>query len=174
MGRFLIVSLAVAAGAATLVAQASKEEIEGIRNFTRVDATVACAGATAPEIIPALADRGYKSIINLRLATETGALIDESRAAAEAANMKFIHLPLNGREPEMTVADDFIRAVTDPANQPVYINCGSANRVGALWLAKRILVDKWDEAKALDEAKFIGLSSPVLEKFAMDYIAARR
>jgi uncharacterized protein (TIGR01244 family) len=174
MRRILIGSLALAAGTAILMAQASKEDIEGIRNFTRVDATVACAGATDPAVIPALAARGYKSIINLRLASEAGALIDESKAAADAAHMKFIHLPLSGREPEMTVADEFIRAVTDPANQPVFINCGSANRVGALWLTKRILVDKWDEAKALEEARFIGLSSPVLEKFAMDYIAARR
>jgi uncharacterized protein (TIGR01244 family) len=174
MPKYLITSLAIALAAASLAAQARKETVEGVRNFTHVDATVACAGATDPEVIPALAARGYKSIINLRLATENGALIEESKTAAEAARMTFIHLPLNGRDPDMKVADSFIMAVTDPANQPVYINCGSANRVGALWLAKRVLVDKWDDAKALEEAKFIGLSSPVLEKFALDYIAARR
>jgi uncharacterized protein (TIGR01244 family) len=173
MRTLLIVPMALSLATA-LPPQARKETVEGVRNFTHVDATVACAGATDPEIIPALAERGYKSIVNLRLASEEGALIEESKAAAEAAHMRFIHLPFNGREPDVKVADQFILAVTDPANQPVFINCGSANRVGALWLTKRMLVDKWEQARALEEAKFIGLSSAALEKFALDYVASRR
>src|SRR5690606_20113936 len=59
----------------------TKEAVEGIRNFTNVDPTVACAGATEVRAIPELARRGYKGIINLRLASEEGADIDASRAA---------------------------------------------------------------------------------------------
>ena len=54
--------------------------------------------------------------------------------------------------------------VTDPANQPAFINCGSANRVSALWLTKRMLVDSWGQAKALEEAKIIGLSNEAMQK----------
>jgi len=154
--------------------QARKETIEGVRNFTVVDATVGCAGATEVRAIPALAARGYRSVLNLRAASEAGAAIEQSRAAAMAAGIKFIHLPFDGGAPDVGVADAFIKAVTDKANQPVFINCGSANRVGALWLAKRMLVDGWDRAKAIEEAKMIGLSSAALEKFALDYVAARR
>ena len=164
----------VLVASATLFAQAKKETLEGVRNFTVVDATVGCAGATEVTAIPAIAAKGYKSIVNLRLETEAGAAIPESRAAAEKAGLRFIHLPLNTSAPDMAVADAFIKAVTDKANQPVFINCGSANRVGALWLTKRILVDKWDEAKALEEARLIGLTNAGLEKFALEYVAARR
>ena len=159
---------------ATLGAQARKGAIDGVRNFTIVDATVGCAGATEVSAITAVAARGYKSIVNVRLATETGAAIEESRAAAAQARLTFIHLPFNGSAPDTSVVDAFIKAVTDPANQPVFINCGSANRVAALWLAKRLLVDKWDQTKALEEARLIGLSSGALEKFAVAYAAARR
>jgi uncharacterized protein (TIGR01244 family) len=164
----------VLAVGAIVAAQARKEDVEGIRNFTRVDATVACAGATELAAIPEVARRGYKAIVNLRQASENGANIDESKAAAEVAGLTFIHLPLNGREPDVKVADQFIAAVTDEANQPVFINCASANRVGALWLTKRMLVDNWDEARALEEAKTIGLSSEALQKFALDYVASKR
>jgi uncharacterized protein (TIGR01244 family) len=158
----------------TVDAQARKDTIDGVRNFTVVDATVGCAGATEIGAMPALAARGYKSIVNLRLATEAGAAVEESRAAATQAGLKFIHLPFNGSAPDAAVADAFIKAVTDTANQPVFINCGSANRVGALWLAKRLVVDRWDQAKALEEAKLIGLSAAALEKFALEYAASRR
>lgn len=168
-GAFLLI-----AASSLVFAQARKETIDGVRNFTVVDATVGCAGATDLAAVPAIAARGYKAMINLRLATETGAAIDETRAAAEKAGVKFIHLPFNSAAPDPQVVDAFVKAVTDKANQPVFINCGSANRVGGLWLAKRILVDKWDQAKAIEEARLIGLSSPALEKFALDYAASRR
>jgi uncharacterized protein (TIGR01244 family) len=151
-----------------------KETIDGIRNFTRVDATTGCAGATEPRALAEVARRGYKSVVNLREATETGAAIDDSRKAAESAGLKFIHLPLNVSKPDMAVADGFIKAVTDPANQPVFIHCASANRVGALWMAKRMLVDNWPEDRALAEATTIGLTNPSLKQFALAYVAARR
>lgn len=165
-------SLVSMAGVA-LAAQIQKQEVPGIRNFTRVDATVACAGATEDAAIPGLAGLGYKSIINMRLATEEGVDIETSRAAAEAAGLRYIHLPFNGREPDVRIADAFIAAVTDPVNQPVFIHCGSANRVGALWLTKRMLVDKWDQARAVEEARAIGLSSEALERFALDYVRSK-
>jgi hypothetical protein len=56
----------------------------------------------------------------------------------------------------------------------VFIHCGSANRVAALWMAKRLLVDKWTEEKAAAEANAIGLTNQNLRKFALEYVAARR
>lgn len=159
---------------AAVSGQARKETVEGVRNFTRVDATVACAGATDAAALAGLAERGYKAIINLRQAGEAGAAIDESKTAAEAARLKYIHLPFNGAEPETKVFDAFIMAVTDPANQPVFVHCGSANRVGAVWLAKRMLVDRWPRERAVEEARMIGLSSDALEKFALGYVRARQ
>jgi uncharacterized protein (TIGR01244 family) len=174
MRRFIAILITFVALAGSLSGQAKKETLEGVRNFTVVDATVGCAGATETRAFPALKERGYVSVVNLRLPTETGAAIDESRAAASAAGLKFIHLPFNAASPDPTVVEAFLKAVTDPSNQPVFINCGSANRVSALWLIKRMLVDKWDEAKALDEAKLIGLSNEALQKFALDYVARKK
>jgi hypothetical protein len=56
----------------------------------------------------------------------------------------------------------------------VYIHCATANRVGAVWLIKRVLADGWDVEKATAEAERIGLRSPQLKQFALDYIAARQ
>lgn len=174
MKSLLAIAAIVLIACSPVAGQARKETVAGVRNFTVVDPTIGCAGATDVTAIPVIAARGYKSIVNLRLATEPGAAIDDSRAAAEKAGVKFIHLPFNSASPDAAVADAFIKAVTDKSNQPVFINCGSANRVAGLWLAKRLVVDKWDRTKAVEEARFIGLSSAALETFAVDYAAARR
>ena len=154
--------------------QLQKENIEGIRNYTKVDASIGCAGATDPKAMAALAERGYKAVLNLREATEDGAQIPESKAAAEAAGLTFINVPFKGSDPQDAVADEFLKVVTNTDNQPLFINCGSANRVGAMWLIKRMVVDKWPQEKALEEAKAIGLSSAALEVFALAYVAKRR
>jgi uncharacterized protein (TIGR01244 family) len=147
-----------------------KVERPGITNFTKVDAVVACGGATETAALEGLKNDGFKAVINLRQASEPGANIDENKARAQALGLNYIHIPFNGQAPETKSVDDFLTAVSDKANQPVYIHCGSANRVGAVWLVKRVLQDGWPVAKATEEAKLIGLRSAPLEQFALKYI----
>ena len=143
---------------------------EGVRNYTRVDATVACAGATPPEAMADLRARGFETVVNFRTAEERGATVEAGKAAAEAAGMTYIHLPF--RDPTAEVTEAFLEAIGDPTNQPVYIHCGSANRVGAMWLIKRVKVDGWSVRDATDEAEMIGLRSAGLKEFALDYVGA--
>jgi len=171
MKKLLITSALLLVAA---VAFAQKETIEGIRNFTKVDATVACAGSTEPAAMAEIGKRGYKTVISLREATETGALIDESNKAATAAGMKFVHLPINSSKPDEAVVDRYLTALKDTSSQPVFIYCASGSRAGALWLIKRMLVDGWPEDKATAEAVMIGLSSPTLKQFALDYVAKHK
>ena len=70
--------------------------------------------------------------------------------------------------------DSFIAAVSDRANQPVYIHCASANRVGAMWMIKRALKDGWSVDQASAEAEAIGLTNPKLKAFATEYIASHK
>ena len=151
-------------------AQVQKSELPGVRNYSRVDATVGCGGAVDPSAMSALRKEGYVSVINLRLPDEAGADIDAGRAAAKTAGLKYIHLPFNAASPDPKVVSDFLGAVADKSNQPVFIHCGSANRVGAVWMIKRVLQDGWAVDRAQTEAQAIGLQSPQLLAFANSYI----
>ena len=165
----LILTLAVSAAA-----QVTKQERAGIVNFSRVDAVVACGGATEISALDGLAKDGFKSVINLRLASEANANIELNAAHARSLRLNYIHIPFNAQQPEPRVLDEFLAAIANKANQPAYVHCGSANRVGAVWLAKRVLQDGWTIEKATEEAKLIGLRSEPLEKFALSYIAAHK
>lgn len=172
--RLMFAAAAAALLTATLAAQVQKKEMAGIRNYSRVDATVGCGGAVDPAAMAALKKEGYVSVINLRLPTEEGANVDAGRSAAQAAGLKYIHLPFNAAMPDSKVVDNFLAAVADKSNQPVFIHCGSANRVGGMWMIKRVLQDKWAADRAMTEAEAIGLTSPQLKQFATDYIAAHK
>ena len=167
--------LAAALAAVVLVASSAlaqlvtKETVPGITNFSKVGTTIACAGATTPEAIGEVKKLGYNAVINLRQANEPGADIEAATAAAKAAGIKYVHLPFNTAAPDPAIVEGFLKAVTDPSNQPVFVHCASANRAAALWMIKRMNVDGWDADKAGTEASALGLTNPALKTFALDY-----
>jgi uncharacterized protein (TIGR01244 family) len=161
-------ALASAAGAQT------KQDYPGVTNFTRVDATVACGGATDVSTLDQLKKDGFRSVINLRVATEPGANIEQHQARARELGLRYVHIPFSAGSPDPRVFDTFLATIADKSNQPVYIHCASAQRVGSVWLAKRVLQDNYSIEKATQEARAIGLSNPGLEKFALQYIAEHK
>src|SRR5688572_32912483 len=171
MNMRILVAPALAALLAFPVAgQVQKKELAGVRNYSRVDATVGCGGAVDPSAMAGLKKEGFVSVINLRQASEPGADVDAGRAAAQTAGLKYIHLPFNVAMPDSKVVDSFLGAVADKSNQPVFIHCGSANRVGGMWMIKRALQDKWPIEKAKAEGEAIGLNNAQLTAFATEYI----
>jgi uncharacterized protein (TIGR01244 family) len=172
--RIVLAAVFAAVVTTVVTAQVQKKEMSGIRNYSRVDATVGCGGAVDPAAMSALRKEGFVSVINLRLPTEEGANVEQGRAAAQAAGLKYIHLPFNAAQPDSKVVDSFLAAVADKSNQPVFIHCGSASRVGGMWTIKRALQDKWPVEKALAEGKVIGLANPGLETFVVDYIKSHQ
>ena len=151
-----------------------KQTLPGATNVTRVDATVACGGATSAAAFPELKKLGFASIVNLRRESEPGADIPGAKSAAAEAGLTYIHIPVDGANPSADSAHAFLKAVTNPANQPVYIHCASANRVGAMWLIKRVVIDGWDLDRATAEAEAIGLTNAGLKRFAIDYATKHR
>jgi len=176
MKRSSLMGAVVVMGISVVVAQSQvkKSTVPGITNFAQVESTVACAGAVTPAAVAGIKKMGFASIINLRLATEQGADIDAEAAAAKVAGINFVHLPLNGSAPDPAVADRFLKIIAEPGNQPALIHCASGNRAVALWLIKRVLIDKWDDDRAMEEAGDLGSMSPVMKTFALDYINAHK
>ena len=160
--------VALAATAASAQTAVTKATVPGIVNFNKVETTVACAGATTPAALADVKKMGYNSVINLRTVGENGFDAEAEAAAARAAGINYIHLPFNAQAPDPALVDNFLKAITDKANEPAFIHCASANRAAALWMVKRIAIDKWDVDKASEEATALGLTSPALKTFAIE------
>ena len=145
--------------------------VAGVLNYTQIDATVACGGDTPRDAFPALAQQGFRTVVNLRLDGEPG--VAEEAESADAAGLRYVHLPMTPSAPEFEAAEQFLEVVADPSNQPVYIHCASANRVGGVWAIKRVVQDGWSREAALAEGHAIGLKSPVIIDFVHRFLDAR-
>ena len=103
-------------------AQVVRQEVPGVRNFAKVESTVACAGAITPAAIQEIKKMGFTSIINLRLATEQGADIEANTAAAKAADIPYYHIPFSTAAPDAAAVDTFLKTITAPGVEPAFIH----------------------------------------------------
>jgi uncharacterized protein (TIGR01244 family) len=163
-----VVALATASFAA---AQVTKKDIAGISTFAQVESTIACGGSTTPEAIREIKRMGFKTVVNLRLASEPGALVDEEGAIVRSLGMTYVHLPFNIQTPDPKLVENFMAAVAGPANTPAYVHCAAGGRAAALWMIKRVKADGWTRAAALEEANALGLNDR-LRPFALSYLEA--
>ena len=169
--RILSAALVIATlmGGAVSAQQVTRKEIAGISTFAELETTIACGGSTRPEAIGEIKKMGFKAVINLRLASEEGALVEEEGAVVRAAGMNYVHLPFNAQSPDPNLIDNFIAAVTSPANTPAYVHCAAGGRAASLWMIKRVKADGWAEARALEEANALGLNDR-FRPFALNYL----
>jgi uncharacterized protein (TIGR01244 family) len=164
-----LVAAVCSAAAPAWAQEVTKETVDGVTNFNRLETTVACAGAVKATAVPDIKKLGFASIVNLRLATEAGADLEAEAAAAKAADIRYYWIPFNGASPDPAVADKFLEAITAKGSEPAFIHCASGNRASAMWMIKRLVVDHWDVERATKEATALGLTNAALKQFAIDY-----
>ncbi len=110
---------------------------------------------------------GIERIISLR--TE-GEISWDEPAAVEQADLKFINVPFRSPDSLNDEIFDNVRKLLADRKTATLFHCGSANRVGAVWLPYRVLDEGVAIETALDEAHQVGLRNEEYEKKAIDYI----
>lgn len=120
--RTSVLAAGACLAASAAAAQVVKENVPGIRNFAKVESTVACAGAITIDAVPNVKKMGYRSIINLRLATEPGADVEAHAAAAKAAGIQYVHIPFSATNPDPAAVDAFLKVITTPGVAPAFIH----------------------------------------------------
>ena len=140
-------------------------------DFLRLNEQICTGGQPTMAELERLKRDGVRAVINLRRPSEYNA--EEEAAKARELGLRYINIPVDSSDPKDAQVEEFLKATDDSANRPAFIHCGSANRVGAFWMIRRVLRDRWPLEKAEDEAKKIGMRSANLREFALDYIRRR-
>lgn len=125
------------------------------------------SGQFTPQGLGVLESNGVKRIISLRKANETE--FDEAKIVT-GAGLEHCSIPFASEEALTDEVFDKVRELLKDGGQKTLLHCGSANRVGGVWLPFRVLDQGVDVDTALEEAKKIGLKSPFIQRKALDYI----
>ena len=131
--------------------------VQGIKNFSRVDDHVYRGAQPTEEGFDYLAKLGVKTVVDLREHDERS-LAEEH--VVTAAGVQYVNVPMTGLTPPTEAEITKILALLeDDTTGPVFVHCQrGADRTGAVIAAYRIDHDHWDNARALTEAKSLGMS----------------
>jgi uncharacterized protein (TIGR01244 family) len=140
------------------------------RNVTKSGKNLLC-GQPSKEDFAEAKKRGIKVVISLRESSE----IDWDEAAA-VRNLGLEFHQLSFQAPDTLTDEVFDRALkilSKSDKSPVLLHCGSANRVGAVWLVHRVVNDGISLQDARKEATAVGLRTAGYEEKALSYIKRR-
>ena len=126
---------------------------------------VLTGGQPSEEEIERVARAGFKTVVNLRTEGEGGTWDEEP--VVTALGMRYIAIPVAGAD-GITVenADKLAQVVADEDLHPMFVHCGSGNRIGALFAIKAFHLDGEDAEAALAIGRAAGLTrlEPVVKE----------
>jgi len=157
---------------------APRERLRALHDHLGIERAVlvqaSCHGADNRAMLDAIAWSGgaWRGVAMVGPQVDERELESLHKGGVRAVRFNFVqHL---GGAPDPAVADRFLETIQAAGNQPAFIHCASGNRAAAMWLIKRVLIDKWELDKATEEAAQLGLTSAPLKKFALDYVEAHK
>lgn len=130
-------------------------------------------GQPAAEDLKTLAERGFKTVINLRTAEEMAQLGFDEAAVVQENGMTYVNVPMRGDIPDEVSLQRIFKALDGAADGRVFMHCGSSNRVGAVWALYRAKQAGLSGAEAIEEGKKAGLRAPTLEEQVKAFIESK-
>lgn len=115
---------------------------------------------------------GIRTVLSLRRDAESKGF-DESATLSDLG-VTYQNVPF-GSPDQLTdqVFSESLNVIKD-APRPLVVHCASGNRVGAIWMAHRMLNNGYTEAAALSEARQVGLRNDEFIPVVLDYVQRRR
>lgn len=130
------------------------------------------ASQPKPEDFEQAKKGGIKSVINLRHPEEITDF--DEQEVVEGMGLNYLSLAWNGEEELSDDIFDRMRELLKTTERPILLHCGSANRVGAVWIPHRVLDGGLSIEDAVAEAKVVGLKSAAYEEKARDYVSRKK
>lgn len=131
--------------------------LEGVGNFQKVDDHVYRGAQPTAQGFSNLNKLGIKLVVDLR---EPGDRSSLENKIVTAAGMKYISVPMYGMAtPSNESVQKVLALLEDTSFAPVFVHCKrGADRTGGVIACYRIEHDGWKNAKALLEARSLGMS----------------
>lgn len=151
----LTVILGMLCGTVEVIAFFIKQKIfrNYLPNYHTVDSHhLYRGGQPSEEGLRLLADRGIKTIIDLRTDCD-----QKKITQATEGKVRVVHIPFNPYRPSVEMLKKFIEIMSEEGSNPVFIHCfHGADRTGMMCAVYRVVFHGWNKRDAIREMKKFG------------------
>lgn len=150
-----------------LEASSAGSAVPGIKRLVAVEMKLAAGSTPTPEGLDWLAEKGYKTLLDLRESAEV-----ESSFIADVANrgMRYVALPVSVHSLDADHVARFNFELSTAQARPLYFFDSDGTRPGAMWYVRRVIQDNFNSQLARREAEDVGLSDQAFWVAAKDYV----
>ena len=99
-----------------------------IINFVQFTENIASSGQPSREEFTQIASLGYKTVVNLALATSDNAIVNEGDIVTELG-MSYVHIPIQWQKPTLEQFQLFIAVMQQQNNNKAWVHCAFNMRV---------------------------------------------
>lgn len=137
---------------------------EGLGNFFKVSDALYRGEQPDEAGFASLKAAGIRTVVNLRT-------LRTDKEGTKENGLKYFHITFQPWNAENEEVAEFLRIVTDPENQPVFVHCRhGADRTGVMVAAYRIVVQGWSREDAIEEMTKGGFGFHSVWQNLVDYV----
>ena len=139
----------------------------------RINDRVTVGAQVSEDEVKRLPQEGFRTVVNLREPGEEEQLVspDDERKFVEAAGMKYLHIPVSGKDMKGDQVDRF-RQELKALPGPVFVHCHKGKRAGAFAMMAAAVEQGWSGEQTLEMAEQMGFEcdTPQLKDFVKGYV----
>jgi protein tyrosine/serine phosphatase len=126
--------------------------LPGLPNLHRVTTNLYRGAQPAPKGLLELKRLGIRTVVSLREHNDDEAEL--KKAGLTTADLRLVSIPIDTAKLNQIQMIDFLKIVTDPTAQPVFVHClHGADRTGTAIATYRLAVEGWTKKDAIDELR---------------------
>lgn len=129
--------------------------IKKIYNYHRVKGLFDTSGQPSKEQLELIAREGYKAVINLAPNSLIESSVFNEKEILSNANVEFIHIPVDFKQPKQENFDEFVAQVLKFKNEKIWIHCAANMRVSAFVYKYRKEILNLSHHEIIDDLKTI-------------------
>lgn len=128
-----------------------RDDIKGLPNFAKISDALYRGAQPTEEGFAELKKMGIKTIINLRD-------FHSDKDKLKGFGLQYLNIECNAADIKEENAVIFLKAVTNPLNQPVFVHCQhGSDRTGLMVAIYRIYIQGWNKEDAIKESDNFGM-----------------
>ena len=147
------------------------EAVMGVANACHALPNIVTGGQPSAEHLKAMKEAGAEILLDIRDPMEKRPF-DEA-ALARQVGLEYINVPVSAATINDATMDRILTVLRNAGEKQIYFHCGSGNRVGAALIPYFMLDQGMDEEDSVEQAMRVGLRSPEMMEWGLEYARRR-